>query len=480
MICFIKQLVVRSRIRHMNIMLPMTIMALVLLAACDLKGTETDQAAKAVVNITPPNILLIISDDHAWNDYGFMGHEFIRTPTLDRLAKEGVTFKRGYVPTALCRPSLATIATGFYASQLGITGNDPTHRMEGGKESELYQQLRGQIIDKIDRVQTLPELLRAKGYVSLQTGKWWEGSYQRGGFDEGMTRGFPEPGGRHGDDGLKIGREGLDTITHFIDRASAENKPFFVWYAPFMPHSPHTPPERILENYRNKELPLSIAKYYAMVEWFDETNGQLFDHLEKKGLKENTLVVYVADNGWVTDPERTNRFLPRSKQSPDEKGVRTPIMYSLPGQFEPQMRPEPASSIDIVPTILAAAGIDIPAGLPGENLYPSMRQQTPITRGSIYGEGFAHDVADIDDPEASLLYRWVIEGKWKLILSYDGKNESYQKYHEDVLAGPRLYDLSIDEEESTNLASEHPELIRQLADKLTAWYPVKTRKILQN
>ena len=109
-----------------------------------------------------------------------------------------------------------------------------------------------------------------------------------------------------------------------------------------------------------------------------------------------------------------------------------------------------------------------------------MRQQTPITRGSIYGEGFAHDVADIDDPEASLLYRWVIEGKWKLILSYDGKNESYQKYHEDVLAGPRLYDLSIDEEESTNLASEHPELIRQLADKLTAWYPVKTRKILQN
>ena len=455
-------------------------MAIVLASSCTSPVTESDQAIETKVESSPPNILLIISDDHAWADYGFMGHEIVRTPSLDKLAATGVTFPRGYVPTSLCRPSLATIATGYYASQHGITGNNPSRLVEGGKESQLYQQLRGQIIEKIDDLQTLPKLLRAKGYVSLQTGKWWEGSFRRGGFDDGMTRGFPESGGRHGDDGLKIGREGLARITRFIDKASADGTPFFVWYAAFMPHTPHTPPDRLLANYQDKGLPESVAKYYAMIEWFDETNGQLFDHLDKQGLREDTMVVYVADNGWITNPEEVNRFLPRSKQSPDEGGVRTPIIFSLPGELAPQQRPELVSSIDIVPTILGAAGLSIPAELPGMNLFPDMQQRTPIDRDTIFGEGFAHDMADIDDPEASLLYRWVIEENWKLILSYDGRNDSYQKYHADLLGRPRLYDLSADEHETTNLALRYPELVDRLAEKLTAWYPVQTRQILQD
>ncbi|MBR9908797.1 MAG: sulfatase [Gammaproteobacteria bacterium] len=450
-----------------------------LLSACASKNTKTNQVIPGENEATPPNILLILSDDHAWNDYSFMGHKHVKTPAIDQLANEGVTFKRGYVPTSLCRPSLATIATGLYASQHGITGNNPSSKMDGGKDSELYQQLLGQIIEKIDQVQTLPMLLKTRGYVSLQTGKWWEGSYQRGGFDEGMTRGFPEAGGRHGDDGLKIGRQGLATITDFIDKTSAANKPFFVWYAPLMPHTPHTPPEHFLQKYQGKGLPISIAKYYAMIEWFDETIGQLTDYLDKKGLKDNTLIVYVSDNGWVTNPTQAERFLPRSKQSPGESGVRTPIIFSLPGKFQAQMRPELVSSIDIVPTILGAAGIAVPGGLPGQNLYANMQQQTGIDRDTLYGEGFAHDMADIDDPEASLLYRWVIEGNWKLILSYDGKNESYQKYHDDVLGAPRLYNLLEDEHEATNLATKHPDLVARLSKKLVAWYPVTTRKILQ-
>lgn len=461
------------------IKLMILIVTSLLLSACASKNTKTNQVIPGENEATPPNILLILSDDHAWNDYSFMGHKHVKTPAIDQLANEGVTFKRGYVPTSLCRPSLATIATGLYASQHGITGNNPSSKMDGGKDSELYQQLLGQIIEKIDQVQTLPMLLKTRGYVSLQTGKWWEGSYQRGGFDEGMTRGFPEAGGRHGDDGLKIGRQGLATITDFIDKTSAANKPFFVWYAPLMPHTPHTPPEHFLQKYQGKGLPISIAKYYAMIEWFDETIGQLTDYLDKKGLKDNTLIVYVSDNGWVTNPTQAERFLPRSKQSPGESGVRTPIIFSLPGKFQAQMRPELVSSIDIVPTILGAAGIAVPGGLPGQNLYANMQQQTGIDRDTLYGEGFAHDMADIDDPEASLLYRWVIEGNWKLILSYDGKNESYQKYHDDVLGAPRLYNLLEDEHEATNLATKHPDLVARLSKKLVAWYPVTTRKILQ-
>ncbi|WP_440877094.1 sulfatase family protein [Thalassotalea sp. PLHSN55] len=449
-----------------------------LLSACSAQPETKHETTNA--KATPPNIVLILSDDHAWNDYSFMGHDIVKTPSLDKLANEGVTFKRGYVPTSLCRPSLATIATGLYASDHGITGNDPSRKLPGGKTGELYQQQRAEIIAKIDKFQTLPQLLKSKGYLSLQTGKWWEGHFSRGGFDEGMTLGFPNPGGRHGDKGLEIGRKGIDTVTRFIDKADAANKPFFVWYAPLMPHTPHNPPRRILKKYSDKGLPISIAKYYAMIEWFDETNGQLFDHLEQKGLKENTLIVYVSDNGWVTNPTQTDRFLPRSKQSPGESGVRTPIMFSLPAQLTPQMRSEVVSSIDIVPTILGAAGIDVPKELPGLNLFSNMQTETPINRDAIFGEGFAHDMKDLNDPESTLLYRWVIEGKWKLILSYDGTNVSYQKYHQDVLSGPRLYNLLEDEHEQTNLVQQHPEIVARLSKKLSKWYPVKSRQVLSH
>ena len=425
---------------------------------------------------TPPNIVIILSDDHAWNDYGFMGSPHVNTPSLDKLASEGVTFKRGYVPTALCRPSLTTIATGLYASQHGINGNDPAFSVYGKKGSDSHNAAREKVIEKIDKLNTLPQMLREKGYVSMQTGKWWEGSYQRGGFDEGMTRGFPKEGGRHGDDGLKIGREGIEIATNFIDRASAENKPFFLWYAPYMPHAPHTPPERLLKKYSG-QYPLSVAKYYAMIEWFDETNGQLMEYLEKKGIKDNTLIVYVSDNGWIQDPNEGDRFLPRSKMTPDEGGVRTPIIYSLPSRFEGQMRSEMTSSIDIVPTVLAAAGLPIPDYLPGENLLVNLTEQTAILRNVIYGEGYGHDIVDIEDHEASLLYRWVIQDDWKLIRSYDGKNPNWTDKH-TLIGEPRLYNLTQDPFETVNLADKYPKIVGRLSKRLVEWYPLNSRKVL--
>lgn len=466
-----------------NVKLSLLTLVFLALAGCGNKQTQiqaddSTQGSSAVTEQSPPNIVVIISDDQAWYDYSFMGHDIIQTPSLDKLAAEGVTFTRGYVPTSLCRPSLTTIISGLYASQHGITGNDPSRNLPGGRDGDEYQKQRAQIIAKIDDVDTLPELLKAKGYMSLQTGKWWEGNYSRAGFDQGMTRGFPEKGGRHGDDGLKIGREGLDTITDFIDETVAADKPFFVWYAPYLPHTPHNPPDRIFEKYADKGLPVPVAKYYANVEWFDETNGQLIDYLEQNGLKDNTLIVYVTDNGWINSNEQMNRFLPHSKQSPSEGGVRTPIMFSLPSQLSPQMRSELASSVDIVPTILGAAGIEVPTGLPGLNLFEQMKQQQPIARDTIFGEGFAHDMDDLNNPESTLMYRWVIEDKWKLILSYDGLNISYKKHHEGVLGAPRLYNLHDDEYEQNNLAEQNPEMVARLSAKLEQWYPLKERKVL--
>ena len=432
--------------------------------------------ASSVSAADSPNIVLILSDDQSWTDYSFMGHSDIQTPHLDALAKESVVFPRGYVPTALCRPSLMTLITGHYASTHGVTGNDPSPKY-AERGSELYNQRRASLIANIDRFETVPELLGKRGYLSHQSGKWWEGNFTRGGFTHGMTRGFPQPGGRHGDDGLKIGRTGMEPVTSFIDDAVKQDKPFFMWYAPFLPHTPHTPPKRILDKYRKDGRPITIAKYYAMCDWFDETCGQLVDHLEKKGVRNNTLIVYVTDNGWIQNPKR-NGYAPRSKQTPYEGGIRTPIMFSWPGHLEPGTREELVSSVDLVPTMLAAGGADIPKDLPGLNLLPDMQNENEIVRDAIFGESFAHDIADIEDPEASLLFRWCIQGRWKLLLTYDGEVNRYKSTHPRTEKRPQLFDLLADPAEEKNLAGSNPKVVARLVEKINDWYPVTKRKVL--
>ncbi len=422
-----------------------------------------------------PNIVLILSDDQSWTDYGFMGHEHIDTPRIDQLANESATFARGYVPTALCRPSLMTLATGLYTHQHRTSGNDPADTdANAAHASAAGEDPRELLISHIDSLPTVPKLLGEAGYVSHQSGKWWEGPFARGGFTDGMSRGYPKPKGRHGDDGLKIGREGMAPVFDFIDGAVESDTPFFVWYAPFMPHTPHTPPKRLFDKYKAKGLTDAVAKYYAMCEWFDETCGQLVDHIEAKGVRENTLIVYVCDNGWI-QLEDSNGYAPHSKRSPYEMGTRTPIMFSWSGVIDEANRPELCTSIDIAPTILAAAGIEAPDNLQGLNLLPALRDGKRIRRDTIFGEAFAHDIANIHKPEDSLLYRWVIDGRWKLLLTYDGRRGK-MKYPPDE-TGPRLFDLISDPHEKNDLADENPKRVKQLSKKIANWWPVTEREI---
>lgn len=431
-----------------------------------------------------PNIVMIISDDQAWTDYGFMGHPVIKTPHLDALAQRSAFFSRGYVPTALCRPSLATLATGRYTHQHGITGNDPSPKLAPAN-SPAYNALREKLISNIDRFDTLPELLAEQGYLSHQSGKWWEGSWQRGGFTHGMTRGFPKQGGRHGDDGLKIGRSGMEPVLDFVDAAVKEDKPFFLWYAPFLPHTPHNPPDRLVKKYTAKGRPEALVKYYAMCDWFDETCGTLIDHIEAKGLTRNTVFVYVTDNGWIQRTPETqvpagwkDGFAPKSKQSPYEGGTRTPILISWPGVIQPGAREEWVSSIDLFPTLLDVAGARVPKGLPGVDLLPVVRDGKKLDRKALFGESFAHDVANLDNPEASLLYRWTIQGRWKLLLTYDGEVNRYASSHLRDEKRPQLFDLISDPHETRNVAGDHPELVAQMAADLQAWWPVTQRQVL--
>ena len=430
-------------------------------------------ATATAADSKPPNIVLIISDDQSYADYGFMGHPSIETPHLDKLASESVVFRRGYVPTALCRPALMTLATGLYAHQNKTTGNNPTstpankaHAEKAGKD------IRELLISHIDQTGALPGWLAEKGYVSHQSGKWWEGSFGRGGFTEGMTKGFPNKGGRHGDAGLKIGRDGMEPVFDFIDRSAADKKPFFVWYAPFLPHAPHTPPARLFEKYHAKGVPERIGKYYAMCEWFDETCGALIKHIDESGIAEDTLVIYVTDNGWIQT--ETGGYGPRSKRSPYERGTRTPIMFRWPGVIPAADRPELCSSIDIVPTILAATGAEGPHEFPGLNLLPQLKSGDAIERDTLFGESLAHDIADIENPQASLLYRWVIRGHDKLLLTYDGA-PGKMKYPPQG-GEPQLFDLQDDPGEKVNLAAENPDLVKQLSALLDEWYVPNERQ----
>ena len=430
-----------------------------------------------------PNIVLILSDDQSWTDYGFMGHDIIRTPNLDQLAKESVLYPRAYVPTPLCRPSLMSLSTGHYAKDHGVTGNDPSPQIIDKKAPE-YVGLAKELINNIDRFDTLPEILVRNGYLAHQSGKWWEGKHTRGGFTHGMTEGSPGRGARHGDKGLTIGREGLEPIYEFIEEADEQDKPFYLWYAPFLPHTPHNPPQRILDYYEKLDLDPAVAKYYAMCEWFDETCGELIGHLEEKGLRENTIIYYVCDNGWIQRAADTEvpdewftKFAPRSKQSVFEGGIRNPIMFSWPGTIEPGIRSDLVTSLDTFPTMLSAVGIKVPDGLPGIDLWSSIQTGQSIQRTTIFGDTYAHDIADLNNPEASLLYLWCIQDRWKLILSYDGLVHRYAAVHPRI-EPIRLFDIISDPHEKKNLAGQYPRVVLRLKEEIENWYPLKERKLV--
>lgn len=414
-------------------------------------------AAEPAIPAARPNILMIISDDHAWFDYGFMGSKIVSTPNLDRLAAESRVFPRGYDTNSLCGPSLASILTGRHVHRHGITGNDPV--LPPGKPASARQtdaafiQGREKMVQLFQQSPLLPRLLTEQGYVSLQTGKWWMGEYKTGGFTEGMTK-----GGRHGDVGLDIGRKTLAPLTDFISRSKQAGKPFFAWYAPMMPHDPHTPPERILAKYRNKSPTPQAAKYHAMVEWFDETIGEIRAHLEKEGLTQNTVIVYISDNGWIPRTDKPVVDFDRSKQSPFDGGIRSPIMVSWPGHVTAGFRPELASAVDFMPTLLKIAGAPVPATCDGVDL---LDEAALRARPFVAGQNSTHDILELGRPAASLRYRWLVAGDLKIIVS-SGSNQATEP--------PRLFDLKADPNETQDLAATRPAELKRLQALLDGWW----------
>ena len=443
-----------------------------------------------------PNIVMIISDDQAWTDFGFMGNPHVQTPNLDRLAARSARYVNGYVPSSVCRPSLATILTGLYPHQHGIhynhppPGNSAFNRMTSVDE---YERVRSRSFRLIRSVDTLPRLLGdSAGYRSLQTGKFWEGHFSNAGFTNGMTLFKPVPGqtfggnrrlagGRltahgNGDAGLKIGRETMQPIYDFIDRSG--DQPFLIWYAPYLPHQPHDSPQKYYDLYNDRpDVPSHHVPYYASISRFDDTVGRLVDHIENRGLAERTIFVFVVDNGWEPSTRRAKsrpqefEHTKRSKRAPFDYGLRTPILIRWDGRVKPATHGELVSSVDIVPTLLAATGeSDRAGGLPGMDLLPSATGRMPLDPGrAVFGEIYPGDGTSLDDPSQDIAYRWVRRGDYKLIVTH---SQDGQRPWGEYLAEDALFNVVADPDESNNLIAEsgHAARVAELRRLVDEWW----------
>jgi len=453
-----------NRTRWLGVLLAINLLA----AFSSAQSNKPTQPNPTAQTKSLPDIVYILGDDQAWSDYGFMGHAHIQTPNLDRLAREGLLYTRGYVPDSLCRPSLATMISGLYPHQHGIVGNDPPPSKSdtpakagrGGRyrDAAYQKQIEEYLKLHIDKIETLPDRLKPLGYMSFQSGKWWEGNPSRGGFDAGMTHGDHNRGARHGDKGLEVGRTTMQPVEEFVASARKSDKPYFLWYAPMLPHTPHDPPADLLEKYRSLAPTESIAKYWAMCERFDNSIGELLTIIAKNGRPDNTLIVFACDNGWINLPNQS-AYAPKSKRSQYDGGTRTPIIFHWPNKIEPQRNQvQLASTIDLVPTVLSLVGLPKDDSLPGVNLTD---KPTVAARGPLFGEIFEHDIVDMDNPRSSLMYRWVIDGHIKLIVPETSRVPRAQL---------ELYDLASDPWEESNLAEQRAELVKSLREKLDRWW----------
>jgi uncharacterized sulfatase len=203
-----------------------------------------------------------------------------------------------------------------------------------------------------------------------------------------------------------------------------------------------------------------------MIEWFDETVGELLDHLDKRGLRENTLVAYLADNGWVQKP---TLFEGRAKMSPYEAGVRTPVILRRPGKIAARREEQSlASIVDLAPTIFTALGMKPPPAMTGINLLEGKRE-------AAFGAIFTHTAVDEADPTSGLKYRWMVRGRWKLVAP--------QLKNAPLLLWPQrpetmwateveLYDVVADPQERNNVAARNPKVVEELRRELDRWWRV--------
>ena len=299
---------------------------------------------------------------------------------------------------------------------------------------------------------TLPRLLAGRGYVSFQAGKYLEGHFAGAGFDQGMVEHAGAPGL---EEGSRLVRETLDPALEFMRRNA--DRPFFLWFAPLLPHVPHDAPERFMQPYAERDLQWEARRYYASIGWFDDAVGRVVGELDSLGIRERTLVVYLADNGWDARPAREIEDAKlggdEGKKSLYELGFRTPIVLNRPGSLAPARFDEALVSIaDLFPTLLDYAGVAEPGGRSGRSLRPLIEGRAPWTREALIGHMHAIRSKAGERTNGGFFWR---DARWHC-LQPDG-------------LPVELYDLDSDPLETRNVAHGHPDVVARATRAIRDW-----------
>ena len=409
----------------------------------------------------PPNLVLLISDDQDPTHLGFTGHTGDPTPALDRLAARGAVFSRG-VTEPVCRPALAGLLSGRHPHQTGICVNRSTSLLRGPD--------------------LLPELLRRRGYLTYADGKFWEGNPREVGFTHGPDR-------QEDWSGLSAKtfvRSDQAQLFAFLEQAG--DRPFFVWWAPMLPHLPHDPSDELLERFplETIEIPAWIApgdenafreaeaKSLAMTARLDLGVEELVRKLRELGQLERTLFVFVIDNGWANG-------LP-AKGTPFEKGVRTPILVAGPGVPAGAGDDRLVSYLDVMPTLLDYAGVDVPAGCEGRSLRPAIEGTAGEPREALFGAAYGREVGPAGRPEEDVRALWMRDERWKYLfwarattVGPEGELGVLRAFTAATVrteGQEELYDLSLDPWERNDLSQDpaQRERMSRMRRQLVDWW----------
>ncbi len=412
----------------------------------------------------PPNFVIVFADDLGYGDLGCYGSRTLRTPNLDRLAREGARFTDFYVAQAVCSASRAALLTGCYPNRIGIFG------ALGPKDRHGIS----------NREQTIAEVLKPKGYATALFGKWHLGHHPpflptRHGFDTyfGLpysndmwprhpTARYPDLPLIEGEKTVALNPDQSLLTTQYTERAVrfiADNKdrPFFLYVAHNMPHVPL----HVSAKFQGKS---GQGLYGDVIREVDWSVGQILDALKEQGLDGRTLVIFTSDNGpWLSYGKHAGSAGPlrEGKGTTWEGGQREPCLMRWPGHIPAGLVcREPAMTIDILPTLARFAGAPLPRlPIDGKDIRPLLSGQ-PGARS----------------PHEALYFYWdrhlqaVRSGPWKLHFPHafrtlagrpggrDGKPASY----EEARTGLALFDLEKDPGETTDVAAGHPDVVERL------------------
>jgi uncharacterized sulfatase len=414
--------------------------------------------AQARPAVDRPNVLLIVADDLGWADLPSYGNTFHETPSLDRLAREGVRFMQFY-SGAVCSPTRSNLQSGRHEARYGITQHIPGHKRPFAKLIDPAVPLQLPL-----EVETVAERLAGAGYATGYFGKWHLGGPGYGPSDQGWQtvlelKGHDTPASVTGSEAKRTAAFLTEQAVEFIE--AHREAPFLVQVSHYAVHLPLSTRPELLKKYRGK-APMpgfpSRPDYAGLLEELDESVGGLLAALDRLGLAENTLVVFVSDNGGLVRDQggkvyTSNAPLRGEKGMLYEGGIRVPAMARFPGVIPPEsVCGVPAGTTDLPPTFLELAGVTVPEGRDrpdGISLLPVLRDPSAaLPREAL----FWHLPHYHHSTPASA----VRKDDWKLIEFYeDGTRE--------------LYDLAKDPGESENLAGVNPDKTTELAGDLAKW-----------